>query len=59
MASGPFYVIVTTPPKGVQIVSKHATHTDAARAREVVAKKLKSGTAHVKGHKTLLRTGVL
>ena len=54
-----FYVVVTTPPHGIEIAGEYATHQSAAKARESIARGLKSGNAFVKGEATLKRQGLL
>jgi hypothetical protein len=54
-----FYVVVTTPPHGVEIAGEYGTHQAAAKAREGIARGLKSGNAFVKGEATLKRQGLL
>ena len=54
-----FFVVITTPPHGVEVVGEYSSHHAAAKARESVAAKLSAGNAFVKGEATLRRQGLL
>ena len=54
-----FYVIVTRPPKGVEIMGEFPNHELAAKYREQVQDAIKSGNAFVRGEASLRRAGLL